>query len=52
MNAVIITDKDSVQNLLTPFCFVLGKDTYGTFPAWWSWQAILNFIIFSIKLKN
>ena len=21
---------------------VLENDTYGTFPAWWSWQAALN----------
>ena len=32
-----------VQILLAPFCYVLGKTLYSTFPAWWSWQAVLNF---------
>ena len=29
----------------------LGKSLYGTFPAWWSWQAVLNFNHISIKLQ-
>ena len=41
----------SVQNLLVPFCCVLGKTLHGTFPAWWSWQEVLNFNHISIKLQ-
>ena len=44
-------DMVSVQNLLAP-SVVSWKTLYGTFPAWQSWQAVLNFShIFKIK-KN
>ena len=34
---------NAVQNPLAPLCYVLGKDTLRHFfPAWWSWQAVLN----------
>ena len=33
------------------FCCVLGKDTLRLSPAWWSWQAVLNFCDISIKLQ-
>ena len=29
----------------------LGKTLYGTFPAWWFWQAVLNYNHISIKLQ-
>ena len=30
----------------------LRKTPNGTFPVWWSWQAVLNFCHISIKIKN
>ena len=42
----------SVQNLLSPFCCVLGKKHFTTlFLDWWPLQEVLNFIHISIKLK-
>ena len=41
-----------VQNFLVPFCCVLGKDTLQALsPAWWSWQAVLNYSHILIKLQ-
>ena len=42
MSVVIVIDIVSVQNLLAQFCS----------PAWWSWQAVLNFSHISIKVKK
>ena len=36
----------SVQNVLEPICCVLKKTLNGAFPAWWSWQAVLNLMSF------
>ena len=45
-------DMVSVQNLLAPFCCVLGKDTLWHISLlWWSWQAVLNFSHISIKFQ-
>ena len=38
---MIVIDMISFNNLLAPFYRVLGKEAL--FPAWWSWQAVLNF---------
>ena len=52
-SAVITIDTVSVQNLLAPFCCVLGENTLRHFPlAWRSSQAVLNFSHICIKLKN
>ena len=41
-----------VQNLIALFSFVLGKSFTALSPAWWPWQAILNFSHSSVKLRN
>ena len=48
-SAVIVINMVSVQNLLAPFCCVLGEDTLRHFPAWCSWQATQSCLI---KLKH
>ena len=45
---VIVIDMVWVQNLVAPFCRVLGKDMLRDFPCW-SWQAVLNFNHISIE---
>ena len=39
------------SNLLVPFCCVLGRHFTALSPAWWSWQAVLNYSHISIKLQ-
>ena len=50
---MIMIDTVSAQNLLAPFSCVRGKRYFMALsPAWWSWQAVLNFSHISIKLKK
>ena len=48
----LMTNTVSVQNPLAPFCCVLDKRHFTAYcPAWWSWQAVLNYSHISIKLQ-
>ena len=50
LNAVIVIDTVSGQNLLAPLRWVLGNTALS--PTDGSWQAVLNFSHISIKLKT
>ena len=49
---MIVIEVVFIQNLVAPFCCPWERHGTALSPAWWSWQAALNYSHISVKLKN